>query len=125
MVVTSFACSEGSGLILPKSTKMIYSGVNLTTDEQEKIRGLFSTMKATRKEIYKKSDDHLLCFIHGQKNPKAFAVFLKDGLIYEGYFQDAWTERMRGDKSTCYKMDKSLKNFFKLLLLRKKDELRN
>lgn len=100
---------------------MVYSGVELTIKEQKRIRELFLTMKEIKKEIYKKSDDHLLCFIEGQNSPKAFAVFLKDGLIYEGYFQDAWTDRMRGDASICYKMDKNLKEFFKSLLLRKKD----
>lgn len=115
------SCTYGdSKLILPESKKMIFSGVELTSEEQKRIKVLFKEMKFIKKEIYNKAEAHLLCYVEGETEPKTYAVFLKDGLVFEGYYLDAWTERMEGKESMCYKITSDISKLFKSILLRKK-----
>ena len=122
-LISISACAyEEPKLVLPKSQKMIYSGVELTAEEQKIIRVLFQDMTIKKKEIYSKTGNHLLCYIEGEDDPKIYAVLLKDNLIYEGYFLDAWTERMEGKPSTCYKMTDKIHDFFESVVLKDKVE---
>ncbi len=88
----------------------------VTGDDVELLRTRLKGLKPTRKALYDEADTHLLVFAEGQNTPDPLAVFLKDGVVYEGYFQDAWTDRMAGGKSDCFKLDRQTRELIEKLL---------
>ncbi|WPD24498.1 MAG: hypothetical protein SD837_08015 [Candidatus Electrothrix scaldis] len=118
-LITVSSCSgeEKSRLILPRQVKkVLYERVEIKGNDFEKLNSFLSKLESVHREIYSKADGHLLFFVEGKYEPIPYAIFFKENLIYEGYFQDAWTERMQGNVSLCYKMDNETREFLMSIL---------
>jgi hypothetical protein len=67
-----------------------------------------------REEITDEPPDMVfLGYRNGRDKPDEFSVFLKQGVIYEGFFLDAFGERMIGKRSRILVIDNRARYFFK------------
>jgi len=118
-LVSVSSCSGGEKLklTLPSQIKkVLFESAEIKGDDIEKLNFFLGKLKSVNKAIYSKADGHLLFFVEGNYEPIPYAIFFRENLIYEGYFQDAWTERMQGSLSRCYKMDSEAREFLMSIL---------
>jgi hypothetical protein len=95
-----------SGLRLPPEvTHAVYMGYALSQDELDALTANFATLGSTRRIMRERADAHLICHIPGQSQPKAFAVFLYEGLVFEGYDSDSWLIHGQGGRAVVHKMN--------------------
>lgn len=117
LAISIMGCeNKASNIAIPQPTKVTYSGVELSVDEIHKLEVLLHSLKPVKREITTKADSCILFFAKDKKEPVPLSIFLDEGILYEGYFQDAWTDRMQGKSSLCYKLDKNTKRFLSRLL---------
>jgi hypothetical protein len=90
-------------------------GQFLTDKEVNQFKHIAKNLWSSSREIYSKPD--FAFWEEGRPGqPRKFiSVWLKEGFIYEGYFLDAWTERMNGKSSKVYLINEELKSFLDAL----------
>jgi hypothetical protein len=52
--------------------------------------------------VWTKPDLVLLLYSSSSSEPRFLSIFLKEGFVFEGYYLDAWAERMEDKKSSVY-----------------------
>lgn len=89
----------------PEITHAAYMGYSLSQDELNALTTNFAGLKPELRVMRERADAHILCYIPGQSQPKAFAVFLYEGLIFEGYDADSWLVQGKGGRAIVHKMN--------------------
>jgi hypothetical protein len=70
------------------------------------IGAVLAGLPSQEKLIWNKPDKVLFLFQKNSSEPEMLSLFLSEGFVYQGYFIDAWTERMEGHKSRVYILSK-------------------
>ena len=76
---------------------------------RKQIQNIVRALNKLRKreiEIYSKPSYQITYEVNG--SIYYISIFEKEKFVFNGYYLDAWTERMEGNKSTGYKLDKAL-----------------
>lgn len=89
----------------PEITHAAYMGYTLSQDQLDALTANFASLEPTLRVMRERADAHVLCFIPGQSQPKPFAVFLYEGLIFDGYDADSWLIQGQGGRAKVYKMN--------------------
>jgi hypothetical protein len=123
----TIGCSKNSrlsdrGIFLPDNARitLAQSGKELAKQDADALRIRFRTLKPISKALYDVADEKILVYSDSSKVPQCYSVFLKDDVVYEGSFQDAWTDRMKDEESSCFALDPKTKEM--LLRLRVSSE---
>ncbi len=86
----------------------------LSGSEPMEFMSLIGHLPFGREEITDEPPDMVfLGYRNGRDKPDEFSVFLKQGVIYEGFFLDAFGERMIGKRSRILVIDNRARYFFK------------
>ena len=105
IIMIFVSCGTKSDLKIKGEAKINTKVVS--KEDLKKLNGHLKGLRVVRKDVYEKP-------IFVIKNGKEFFSIFESGLIYPGFYLDAWTDRMKGGKSVCYKL-KSLDEIKKLL----------
>jgi hypothetical protein len=89
----------------PEVTHAAYMGYSLSQEEIDALKTNFAGLEPTLRVMRERADAHILCYVPGQTKPKAFAVFLYEGLIFEGYDADSWLVQGKGGRAVVHKMN--------------------
>jgi len=89
----------------PEVTHAVYMGYGLSQDELDALTANFAGLEPTLRVMRERADAHLICYIPGQKKPKVFAVFLYEGIIFEGYDSESWLIQGKAGRALVHKMN--------------------
>jgi hypothetical protein len=89
----------------PEVTHATYMNYALSQEELDALTANFATLDSTLRIMRERADAHLLCHIPGRTQPRAFAVFLYEGLIFEGYDSESWLIQGQGGRAIVHKMN--------------------
>jgi hypothetical protein len=89
----------------PEITHAAYMGYGLTQDDLDALTANFAGLEPTLRVMRERADGHLICYIPGQKRPKVYAIYLYEGLIFEGYDSEAWIVRGQAGRALMHKMN--------------------
>lgn len=113
VIILCFSC-KGGGIHLSKTDAVKYNGIKLSKNQSEKLADLFADLQEVKKKVYEKPESFLI--VTDKDNQIAeYAVFIKEGFILKGDYLDAWTERMEGKSSVCYRLDNKTKKYLQHL----------
>lgn len=108
-----FSCRSG-GIHVNESDVVKYNGIKLSKSQSEKLADLLADLPEIKKKIYEKPTSFLI--VTDESNQIAeYAVFFKEGFILKGDYLDAWTQRMEGKASVCYRLNDKTKNYLQQL----------
>ena len=98
------------------------SQVVLTTGKffkySKELDEILINLPTGHRSIWHRPDHVLLLYRKTSSDPEYLSIFLKDGFIYEGYYLEAWTDRMNNEKSLVYIMSKDQVEKVRLILER-------
>lgn len=103
--------SQEIGLKLPEYNYMEYNKNRLEMAQVKELRNRFSNLIKTEHEFYEKPEFMLVGFEKNEEKTDFYSIYVQEGFIYQGYFLDAWHDRMQGKSSPCYKLDRDTVQF--------------
>ena len=88
--------------------------IQLDGEDQDNLRALLKQLPSMGKGVYDIPDLEFVAYVQGQE-PAYYSVWLEEGYIYNGYFLEAWTERMIDDRADVYRINRETRNFLQEL----------
>ena len=117
LIFALYSCSFKSekSIQFPDYVKVKIKSQELTIEEVEDLRDIFSELEPIKKDVYDKPDIIILGYnSENDGNPDMYCVFKKDRYIFVGDYFEAWAQRMKGRKSNCYIINEDLKSFLEI-----------
>ena len=90
----------------PKYDKVLIENIALSRSQMSDLESLLHELSAFQCEVYEQPDHIISGAFTGSANFDYYSIFAGKKFIYKGFYLEAWTERMSGRTSTCYKIDK-------------------
>lgn len=106
----SFSCSSTQTMEMPNFS-YVYKNKILETSQQVRLKELFSELPQTLHTFETKPDAELIGYDKSTCTIAVYSIYLKDKIVFNGHYLEAWTERMMGNASICYKLTSKAKNF--------------
>ena len=97
--------SESQITLKGYSRIVLADGSNL--EHSSELNELISIIPKAKRFVWSRPDQVLILHSNDSKEIKYLSFFLRDGFVYEGYYLEAWTDRMQGNKSPVYLLNKN------------------
>lgn len=84
------------------------NAVQLNGKQIQRLESALNGLKRLKNEIYSKPSDVITFTIDGEI--RFISIFAKEKLVFNGYYLDAWTERMEGRESKGLELNSGLRD---------------
>ena len=131
VAIAAILILSGIGLTIGSRNRAEYDSITLlgfedttayelTSEERDRFQSILRSAPSKKTIILRPPDLVLLADSEEEDEPDEFSVYLDESLIYEGFFLDAFSDRMHDRRSRCLVLDDTMKEF--LLRIRKKQK---